>query len=206
VSPGAFVKIDGKKLGAKSDFTGPSLPRTHDQPNSFVAVEGVRVPLVKTGPAHIEFQLPLDIPSGTSASVVVWNQGSMSVPVDATVQASTPLIKKVVHAHGAAVSAKHPPKAGEVITVFASGLGAVTTDLPIGTAAPADSTIATDVTPQVLLGDRQLTVQYSGLAPGQIGVYQLNALVPDDLGTDGDYTTCTVVVNGQTATWKSKQE
>jgi uncharacterized protein (TIGR03437 family) len=47
-----------------------------------------------------------------------------------------------------------------------------------GMPAPADPLPSTVITANVTLGGVPLTVLYAGLVPGEVGVYQVNALVP----------------------------
>jgi uncharacterized protein (TIGR03437 family) len=47
-----------------------------------------------------------------------------------------------------------------------------------------------------MIGTSRATVLYSGLAPGLPGVYQVNALIPDD-ATTGDRVPVTVQINEQ---------
>jgi uncharacterized protein (TIGR03437 family) len=62
-------------------------------------------------------------------------------------------------------------------------MGAVNANLPLGAAAPAAPTATTAAVPQIRLGGAPLTVIFSGLAPGYVGLYQVNALVPSALQT-----------------------
>jgi uncharacterized protein (TIGR03437 family) len=130
----------------------------------------------------IEFQVPGDIPGG-DASIVVSSNGAMTSTADGAVQASAPAISAVVHADGSAVSAAHPAVAGDTISLYATGMGAVNANLPLGAAAPAAPTATTAAVPQIRLGGAPLTVIFSGLAPGYVGLYQVNALVPSALQT-----------------------
>ena len=73
-----------------------------------------------------------------------------------------------------------PAKPAETVVIFASGLGPVSPAFPSGVAAGVNgTTIPTLVgTPQVLIGGQQATVQSSGLVPGFVGLYRVNAVVP----------------------------
>jgi uncharacterized protein (TIGR03437 family) len=71
-----------------------------------------------------------------------------------------------------------PARAGEVIVVLATGLGQV--DPPAVTAhASVDALRRTMTTPTVLIGGREATVHFSGLAPEFVGVNQLNVGIPE---------------------------
>ena len=69
-------------------------------------------------------------------------------------------------------------KAGEYISIYCTGLGDVTTRPPLGSATPADPLASTLVTPVVTIGGAPATVSFSGLAPGFVGLYQVNVQVP----------------------------
>jgi beta-glucosidase len=56
-------------------------------------------------------------------------------------------------------------------------LGPVTNTPPSGSASPTDPPALTTATPTVTIGGQQATVLFSGLAPGMVGVYQINAAV-----------------------------
>ena len=169
--------------------------------NTFVSVEGVRAPLFSTATGSMEFEVPGDIPVG-DASIVVSSNGDMSGTVDMAVEASTPAIWAAVHGDGSAVSAAGPAVAGETISLYATGLGAVTVDLPLGAAGPAAPTATTAASPQILLGGAPLTVIFSGLAPGYVGLYQVNASVPSASPQGGFTGPLTLMDNGQAASWQ----
>jgi uncharacterized protein (TIGR03437 family) len=65
-----------------------------------------------------------------------------------------------------------------VITVYASGLGAVVPSIPAGTAPPVSPLSITSEAVSVYIGGLFAKVWYSGMAPGYAGLYQLNVEVP----------------------------
>jgi uncharacterized protein (TIGR03437 family) len=115
---------------------------------------------------------------------------------------SAPLIcpGAVTHADGTIVSVGHPAKAGEVVVIYAYGLGATTPAVKTGDVTPTPA--------PVLLNGRTVMVQYdfrpnagpavpylnplimapffpgaifAGLTPGQVGLYQLNVQIPQTI-------------------------
>jgi uncharacterized protein (TIGR03437 family) len=199
LSPGGLATVTGTSLASAAEATGAPLPRVLG--NAFVSVEGVRAPLFASAAGSIEFQVPGDIPVG-DASIVVSSNGDMSATVDMAVQSSTPAISAVVHADGSAVSAANPAVAGETISLYATGLGAANANLPLGAPGPAAPPLTTAALPQILLGGAPLTVAFSGLAPGFVGLYQVNASVPSAPQPGSFAGPLTLVDNGQTASWK----
>jgi enamine deaminase RidA (YjgF/YER057c/UK114 family) len=86
------------------------------------------------------------------------------------------------------ITSDKPARSGEVIHVFASGLGPVTPAVPDGATAPA-SPLSRTVNP-VTCGALDasgnmipLAVLFAGFAPGQTGVYQLDVALPGSLPT-----------------------
>jgi uncharacterized protein (TIGR03437 family) len=75
-------------------------------------------------------------------------------------------------------SASNPARAGTVVQIFATGLGAVSPQVTPGTPASASPLSHTVKTPVVTIGGIPAELVYSGLAPGTAGVYQINARVP----------------------------
>jgi uncharacterized protein (TIGR03437 family) len=81
---------------------------------------------------------------------------------------------------GRLVSAADPAKPGEVVAIYATGLGPLKGVVASGVPAPASPPIETLVRPNVTLGGLSAEVLFSGLAPGLVGVNQINVRVPVD--------------------------
>jgi uncharacterized protein (TIGR03437 family) len=72
----------------------------------------------------------------------------------------------------------HPAKPGDVIIIYATGLGAV--DQPIADGANSLDALRNTLTPPVVLvGGLSAKVAFSGLSPQFVGVNQLNIVVPN---------------------------
>ncbi len=66
-----------------------------------------------------------------------------------------------------------PATAGQTISIFLSGLGMVSS--PPADGAPSTGMSITNVRPVDYIGGVPAQVTYSGLAPGEVGLYQLNS-------------------------------
>jgi len=77
-------------------------------------------------------------------------------------------------------------KPGDVLVLWATGLGPTNPAAPVGMAVPGDQTYATSESPSVLTVDERTIVFGAALAPGSVGVYQIAIQVPNDL-PDGDW-------------------
>jgi uncharacterized protein (TIGR03437 family) len=67
-----------------------------------------------------------------------------------------------------------PSAAGEYIEIYCTGLG------PTYASGEYQRTVDT---PTVFVGAAPAVVQYSGLAPGYVGLYQINARIPEGLAS-----------------------
>jgi uncharacterized protein (TIGR03437 family) len=77
------------------------------------------------------------------------------------------------------VDSSNPASAGAtILQIYCTGLGAVTYQ-PLSGSPPLTNQLSqTTTTPTVTIGGVQAQVLFSGLAPGSVGEYQVDALVP----------------------------
>jgi uncharacterized protein (TIGR03437 family) len=81
----------------------------------------------------------------------------------------------ILHANFQLADTGHPAKAGETVLVYCTGLGAVASPPADGAAGNGQETLTT---PAVTIGGTKAIVSFSGLAPGFVGLYQINVEVP----------------------------
>ena len=77
-------------------------------------------------------------------------------------------------------------KPGDVLILWATGLGPTFPAAPVGVATPADKAYPTPLTPVVTINNIRATVYGAALASGAAGLYQIAIQVPDSI-TDGDW-------------------
>jgi uncharacterized protein (TIGR03437 family) len=117
----------------------------------------------------------------------------------------------VIHLDGTLVNAKSPAQIGETVSVFLTGLGAVSPTIADGAAGPTDpNALAKAVaTITAYIGGVQAAVGYAGLAPQLAGLYQINLTVPAGLtagdqslaiaGPDAYSSVCQIAIASSTA-------
>jgi uncharacterized protein (TIGR03437 family) len=79
----------------------------------------------------------------------------------------------------------HPAKRGDTLTIYVIGMGLTDQSVPDGVASPS-SPLANTPLPTVIIGGgfdgtaSDGAVLFSGLAPGFVGLYQVNVTIPPD--------------------------
>ncbi|MCZ6488958.1 MAG: hypothetical protein O7A06_00310, partial [Acidobacteria bacterium] len=76
------------------------------------------------------------------------------------------------------ITCQTPDARGELIIIFCTGLGYLKRE--VGTGFPATGLHTTVETPTVTIDGLDAVVQFSGLAPTFVGLYQVNAVVPPE--------------------------
>jgi uncharacterized protein (TIGR03437 family) len=90
----------------------------------------------------------------------------------------------VVHAADfSQVNRANPAQPGEILAVFASGLGPTRPGVDPGQPFPAGSTQPVNSPVQVSVGGKPAEVLYAGGYPGMVDRYQINFRVPDNPGS-----------------------
>ena len=83
----------------------------------------------------------------------------------------------IVHAANfSLVSPASPARAGEYLSIFCTGLGALQHPVPTGDVPPLPAPQVTAV-PEVTIGGVAAAVTFAGVAPGFVGLYQVNVQV-----------------------------
>jgi len=105
------------------------------------------------------------------------------VPVTQPQVITTPNGPAVIHASdGSQVSAAKPAKAGEILTLFASGLGPTRPGVDPGQPFPASPLQVVNSPVEVLVNGNSADVLYAGGYPGAVDGYQVNFRIPDGAG------------------------
>ncbi|MCZ6750197.1 MAG: hypothetical protein O7E51_00025 [Acidobacteria bacterium] len=190
-SPCALISIFGESLAAGSDSaTMIPLPRSINGTQVFI--NNIASPLIFVSPSQINAQVPCEVTPGSTINVFV-QVGSLPGPLEALqIQAATPGVFSVtqngmgagaiLHANFTLVDSNSPVVAGETILIFCTGLGeTVSPQIQTGEAGNGQLTLQT---PTVTIGGQNAQVVFSGAAPGFVGLYQINVIVPNFSGGD----------------------
>jgi len=196
ISPGGFTQVFGTGLGPSSVQQGAAQGQT-------VTVNNVSAYIYLSTATALIIQIPFETQPG-NANLVVTYQGQSSAPFGLTILPFAPALFSAngsgkgagvfTHANGTIVQPSAPAQAGETLITSATGLGQTNPPAQSGKVTPASPVALTIAQPQLTIGSKPAIIRFSGLAPLEVGSYQINFTVPGDL-TPGIYAV-TLTVNG----------
>ena len=197
LAPGSLISIFGTDLRSAGEPT--------------VQISFFGVPVLFSSSGQINTQVPFELAGRSSAQVVVQVNGVFSPAVTIPITPAAPGIfypqGRIGQGFGAIlhnrdlspVTPENPARPGEVLSVFAAGLGAVYPPGETGIAASTFPLAASTVThmPSATIAGLSARIEFSGLAPCFVGVYQVNVEVP--VGTPTGDQTLTLTSRGLTS-------
>ena len=150
----------------------------------------IDAPLLFVGPNQVNFQVPPGVPLGDAVPVQLTRADGSTLLSTVRITASAPGIFSVLQngqGQGAVLNENstqnfgtNPARRGSVIQIFATGAGETTPALLTGEPAPVSGVplVLTNVQPTVTIGGQAARVLFSGMAPGYVGLWQINAQIP----------------------------
>ena len=190
ISPNGLISIFGSNLGREEAASTTPLPNSLG--GVCVTLNNSPIPLFYASPGQINAQIPPDIAVNryplvvrsfenklsSTATQVTLTKYSPAVLVDSNGQVA------IFHSDsGRPVNKQHPTSRDQRLTLYAVGLGPVSgPKLTAGVPAP-DSPLAETDGVKVYFDDptireSEIAVEFSGLVPGYVGLYQINLYVP----------------------------
>ena len=163
-----------------------------------VKVNGVEAPIyavVNTGQQQqINFQVPFEASAQDPPqrmNVEVSQNGASAFVTGIKVFTTAPGVFTTDGIYGAIqhgldyglVTPAAPAEKGEIVTIYATGLGRVTPAVLSGIPAPHTPLSFTTGSISVMIGGQSAQILYSGLTPGSVGLYQINVRVPENISS-----------------------
>lgn len=157
---------------------------------------------------QVNLQVPFDLNINTTQQILVQQGATYSLPVGVDVAPAQPaaflsggsIIAVAYRGSNTPflVSPSAPATSGDVLVIYAGGLGVTDTAVANGAASPSSPLARTKAPVSVTIGGLDAAVAFAGLAPGFVGLYQINAMIPSGI-TPGSAVPVTISVSGQTS-------
>jgi uncharacterized protein (TIGR03437 family) len=181
LAPGSIAQVTGSFLTA-SNLDAPGTPLPTSLNGTSVLIGAEEAPVFFVSPDNVRIQIPTDLETGREHSVIVVANGAYTIPDTITLAPAQPGIETnadnvVVGQDGSSIlSATLPAHAGDAITIFAEGMGATAGFVQSGTVASGPDPV--QIPPSVTINGEAAQITYAGLAPGFIGLYQIDLQIP----------------------------
>jgi len=206
LAPGVIASLfpRANQFGS-AESAATSLPLPTDMGDVQVLVNGTPAPLFYVSPKQINLLVPTSAPASGTAIIEVIQKSSGQVLATSTVPmniASPSLFTSNASGSGQVAALNqdgvtvndpsHGAARGSVISLFATGQGVIPGAPPDGTAP--SGLVQTPEKPRVIIGNGFVpdeNVQFSGLAPGFVGLWQINVKIPETTAP-GNNITCVV--------------
>ncbi len=199
-------------LGTSTQFgtagvSALSLPLPTSLNGVQVLFNGTPVPMFYAGPNQINFQVPTGAPQTGTVEIQVVQPATGRILGDTTVVMTAALPgfftagatgsgdALALNQDNTVNSADNPAAQGTVIQLFGTGQGVVQGAPPDGSASTGLT--QTSMLPLIIMGAGEVApanIQYSGLAPGEVGVWQVNVLIPDSVISTPTFPTQVVAI------------
>jgi uncharacterized protein (TIGR03437 family) len=197
LAPGSYISIFGAYL-ADAIVGSPTLSLPVSVGTVSVSFDGGGLSL----PGHISFvspgqvnvQIPWEFQGQSSVKMTVSLSYIPSAVYTVPLNTYSPgifefsdnghLSAAATDANGVVFTQANPAKRGQTIVLYVNGLGPVDQKMTSGEPTPLPPPLAnTTVLPTVKIGNTNAHVDFAGLSPGWVGLYQVNVDVPSNAAT-----------------------
>jgi uncharacterized protein (TIGR03437 family) len=220
IAPGGLAALFGKELATGSATTTDNPWPTSLVNREVVINDEVRAPLLYMSSTQSNVQIPSTAPLGSQRLAVrVSETGELVAGGQIAIAGASPgLFTSTQDGRGQAAalnqdgrvnSSSNPAAKGSIVVLYGTGQGQVSPPVQDGVPAPAGVLSSTVTVPTsdgracvtsqptmcVAIGATFGDVQFSGLAPGFVGLWQINVRIPAD-APSGNAVPLRVLING----------
>jgi uncharacterized protein (TIGR03437 family) len=190
-APGSWIEIYGSNLAVDSrlwttaDFNGPNAPTKLD--GTSVSIGGQPAIVSYISPGQVNALVPMSVQPGQQG-IVVTNSGGTSAAYSMTINSLEPglcqttvngvaYVTAVINGTTTFISPSQPAQAGEILNFFGVGFGPVSPAPEPGQTVTQMNQLTNSL--QIQIGGVTAQLDYFGLAPEALGLYQFNVVVPN---------------------------
>jgi len=191
IAPGQLITLSGDRMGPRAGLSAKPSESTNRYATSLggtrVLFDGVPGVVLYSSLNQVNAQVPFEIAGKSSVKVTVEAAGfDSSEPIEMRVAETAPGMFSIDGVRAAALNQDYsyntpatPAAAGDVIQFFFTGQGLTTPRVETGALAPAAAPFAVpDQGVTVLIDGQRAEIVFAGLAPGSVGLLQVNVRVP----------------------------
>ncbi len=195
LAPNMIASVYGKDLCYVTRALGPDDVRNKVLPTSLIGtglrvfVSGLAAVVYYASPTQVNFLVPSNLRAGpTTVQLIRDGLAGPELPVTLVDSAPgffqlDPFTVVAAFADGSVVTKDNPAQAGQVVVLYAGGMGQTTPKTDYGTIPTIPALISHFADLQVTLNGNPVDpplVFYAGITPGFAGLYQINVILPPD--------------------------
>lgn len=216
-APNSLLTIYGTNLATATaaltgtDIVSNALPTELGGIGTSVYIDNSPVPLLYVSPTQINFVLPgtvCSVAPPCSVAVRVVSDSNAGPDVTLDLVAAVPALFSTadgyaIATHGdssSVVTPDAPAHAGDIVVLYATGLGKTVPDPEAGYLQCCPALLANLSSLTVTIGGATITypsgISYAGLTPLSVALYQINLILPNGVGTN---PAITVSIAGQSS-------
>ena len=195
-APNSLITIFGSKLATSehvvtpADLVGGRLPT--ELSSTRVYIDNIEAPLLYVSEGQINLLIPAKQSIGKS-TLWVMSAGQHGPEVTITLTDAAPALfvaagyAIATHADNSLIAPETPAKGGELIVIYAAGLGRTETLPGAGEMLPYPSQLSNRGALRVTLNGAAIDparILYAGITPTSAGLYQVNVTLPAAVGDD----------------------
>ena len=188
MAPGGLISLFGRDLSPVNIATR-QIPLPTALGESCLTVNGVPVPMLFVSSSQMNAQMPFAVEG--NVTMILRTPGGVSDNFNLTVLPAAPSVFRsgvagpqtdvptVIRSRNSElVTVSNPVHRGDTLVIYLTGLGRTTPAVEDGMPAPSENLSSALIPPTVRIGGIALPVDFAGLTPGEVGVYQINVAVP----------------------------
>ena len=199
LAPNTIATLYGKFLAyntvtlTSNDIRGGILPTVLPSTGVRVLVNGLPGNPYYVSPTQINFLMPPNLLPGP-ATVQLVIDGLAGPPISITLGIAAPALFQLdqqtiiaTHADGSLITQAASAKPGDVVVLYATGLGQTVPPVGYGELPTGAAQLQMLTSFRVLLDGNPVdysAIAYAGIAPGFAGLYQINLAIPASTGSN----------------------
>ncbi len=199
LAPNTIATLYGSNLAystaslTASEVSGGILPTVLPGTGVHVIVGGLLANLYYVSPTQINFLVPINLLPGTTTLQVVID-GLAGPSIALQLAPAAPALFQLdsqfavgTHADGSVITSAAPANPGDIVILYATGLGQTSPPLDYDELPTSAAPLADAANFQVLVDGVAVdpnAILYAGIAPGFAGLYQINVILPASTNAD----------------------